>query len=183
VQEAAVPRLRAWQNFYVIVGSLVCGTDRLGVCGRDLDGIKGEAQVRGDNRDIHHAKCRAFLHCVPYRRDSQRALASALECWQISLGICGLAGGDLQYVIIQRARHQADYQPVLEDWLWYTIFPFISYAALVVAVLAIPSNATLALFVIGAATVLFLFIGIHNAWDIITYVTFTGSPSENESQE
>jgi hypothetical protein len=54
---------------------------------------------------------------------------------------------------------------------------------LVVAALAIPSNATLALFVSVAAAVLFLFIGIHNAWDTITYLTFIGSQSENESQE
>jgi len=51
---------------------------------------------------------------------------------------------------------------VLSYWLWRTIFPFISYAALVVAPLVIPSHATLALFVIDAAAVLFLFIGIHN---------------------
>jgi len=30
---------------------------------------------------------------------------------------------------------------------------------------------------------LFLFIGIHNAWDTITYMTFTDSQSENESQK
>jgi hypothetical protein len=67
-------------------------------------------------------------------------------------------------VIIRRVRRQNDDQPVLSDWLWRTIFPFISYAALVVAALVIPSQATLALFVIDAAAVLFLFIGIHNAW-------------------
>jgi hypothetical protein len=47
----------------------------------------------------------------------------------------------------------------------------------------IPINATPALFVIGAATMLFLFTGIHNAWDTVTYMAFTGSQSENESQE
>jgi hypothetical protein len=99
------------------------------------------------------------------------------------LGICGLTGVIYSIVIIRRARRQNDYQPVLEDWLWHTIFPFIAYVALVVAALAIPSNATLALFVSVAAAVLFLFIGIHNAWDTITYLTFIGSQSENESQE
>ncbi|MGE5177945.1 MAG: hypothetical protein ACM3PF_02505 [Bacteroidota bacterium] len=41
------------------------------------------------------------------------------------------------------------------------------------------------LFVIGAATLLLLFIGIHNSWDTVTYVALTYSPpttAENPSR-
>ena len=37
--------------------------------------------------------------------------------------------------------------------------------------------------VIGAATVLLLFIGIHNSWDIVTYVVIDLSQPENKSQD
>ena len=60
-------------------------------------------------------------------------------------------------IVIRRARHQTDYQPVLEDWLWHMVFPLVSYTALVVAAIVLPGNPVPALFVIGAATVLLLF--------------------------
>ena len=105
--------------------------------------------------------------------------------WQagLLLGIFGL--GEVTYVVIVvgRTRRQTDYQPVLEDWLWHAIFPLVSYTALVVAAIVLPSNPVPALFVIGAATVLLLFIGIHNAWDTVTYIAFERSQMENKSQD
>ena len=35
----------------------------------------------------------------------------------------------------------------------------------------------------GAVTVLLLFIGIHNAWDTVTYVAVEDSQPENKSQD
>ena len=49
--------------------------------------------------------------------------------------------------------------------------------------MVLPGNAALALFVIGAATVLLLFIGIHNAWDVVTYIALEDSQRENKSQD
>ena len=80
-------------------------------------------------------------------------------------------------------RSVADYAPVLEDWLWHTVFPLISYTALVVAAILLPGNPAPALFVTGGATLLLLFIGIHNAWDNVTYVVIAQSQPENKSQE
>jgi hypothetical protein len=40
-----------------------------------------------------------------------------------------------------------------------------------------------ALFVIAAATVLLLFIGIHNAWDNVTYIAIELSQPENTRQD
>ena len=54
-------------------------------------------------------------------------------------------------IVIRRARRQTDYQPVLEDWLFHTIFPLVSYTALVVAALLLPGHPAPALFVIAAA--------------------------------
>jgi hypothetical protein len=71
----------------------------------------------------------------------------------------------------------------MEDWLWYTIFPLVSYIALVVAAIMLPGNPVPALFVIAAGTMLLLFIGIHNAWDTVTYVATDLSQPENKSQD
>ncbi len=86
-------------------------------------------------------------------------------------------------IVLRRARRQTGYQPVLEDWLWYMILPLISYTALVVAAMVLPSNSAPALFVIAAGTVLLLFIGIHNAWDTVTYIAIELSQPQNKSQD
>ena len=39
------------------------------------------------------------------------------------------------------------------------------------------------LLVIAAATLLLLFIGIHNAWDVVTYLALEYSQPQNKSQD
>jgi hypothetical protein len=97
------------------------------------------------------------------------------------LGLAGLAGVTYMLIVLWLARHRLDYQPVLSDWLWYTVLPLVSYAALVVAAIVLPSQPVPALFVIAAVTMLLLFIGIHNAWDVVTYTVFERSqPQDNK---
>ena len=100
------------------------------------------------------------------------------------LGLCGLGGVIYIMIVLRRALRQTDYQPVLEDWLWHMIFPFISYAAFVVAAILLMVNPLDALDITGAATILLLFIGIHNSWDTVTYVTITErSRAKDESRD
>ena len=99
------------------------------------------------------------------------------------LGLCGLWGVTYAVIVVRRARRQTDYIPVLEDWLWHVVFPLVYYAALVVMALLLLGNPALALFGIGAVTVLLLFTGIHNAWDAVTYVVIERSQPEDKSQD
>jgi hypothetical protein len=58
--------------------------------------------------------------------------------------------------------------------------PLVSYAFLLVAAIVLLSQPVPALFVIAAVTMLLLFIGIHNAWDVVTYTTIERSePQDN----
>jgi NADH:ubiquinone oxidoreductase subunit 4 (subunit M) len=99
------------------------------------------------------------------------------------LGLAGLGGATYVIIVLRRARRQTDYEPVLEDWLWHTVFPLVSYTGLVVAALLLPIYPAPVLFVIAAATVLLLFIGIHNAWDNVTYIAIELSQPENKRQD
>jgi hypothetical protein len=105
--------------------------------------------------------------------------------WNASLllDLCGLGGVTYVVIVVRRARRQTDYQPVLEDMLWHWVFPFISYTVLFVAAIELPVNPAPALFGIAAPTVLLLFIGIHNAWDTVTYIAVGFSEPENTSQD
>jgi len=79
-------------------------------------------------------------------------------------------------IVLWLARNRLNYQLVLSDWLWHTVLPLVSYAGLVVvAAILLPSQPVSALFVIAAVTMLLLFIGIHNAWDVVTYTTIQRS--------
>lgn len=180
VLEAAVPELIAWQNFYVIIGSASAALTGLMFVVVTLIASRGRRSSEGigafGTPTVVHL-CAALLIAAILS-----APWPALWMADLLLGICGVAGVFYMIVVFRRARRQSDYQPVLEDWLFHTIFPFLCYAALVVAAPLMLSYASPALFAIGTATVLFLFIGIHNAWDTITYMTFTGPPSENERQ-
>jgi hypothetical protein len=75
-------------------------------------------------------------------------------------------------IVAGRMRVQAVYQPKFEDWLLYVVLPLAAHVILVLSALVAPSHTREALFGVGGATLLLLFIGIHNAWDSITYHVF-----------
>jgi len=182
VQETAAPLLTAWQNFYVIVGSSAGAL--IGLTFVVITLIAG-SRVRRSSDPIAAFSAPNVVHfCAAL-------LVAAILCapWQILwnvgllLGICGLGGMIYVVIVVRRVRRQTDYTPVLEDWLWHTVFPLVSYTALVVAALLLLSNPVPALFITGAATLLLLFIGIHNAWDTVTYIVIAQPQPENKSQD
>ena len=99
----------------------------------------------------------------------------------LALGVTGLGGLLYAAIVIRRARRQTDYKPVFEDWLFHTILPVVAYGSIVAGALALVTHAGGALFAIAAATLLLVFIGIHNAWDTVTWITHERRASANES--
>jgi hypothetical protein len=78
-------------------------------------------------------------------------------------------------IVIGLARNQTFYQPVWQEWLWYTLLPCCAYTALAVASLLLRANIQVALFVIAAVALGLLLIGIHNAWDTVTHLVVSSS--------
>jgi hypothetical protein len=178
--EAALLPLATWQNFYVIVGTAAAT-----LTGLLFVVITLLAQIH-----ISSPRSPVFTTSNVFHFGAVLLAAAILSApwqalWQASLllGLGGLAGVTYMLIVLWLARHRlAGYQPVLSDWLWYTVLPLVSYTALVVAAMVLPSQPVPALFVIAAATMLLLFIGIHNAWDVVTYTAFEHSRQENTSQ-
>jgi hypothetical protein len=88
-------------------------------------------------------------------------------------GLVGLAGIVYEIVVARTMRVQKAYVPVFEDWLFHFLLPLIAYATMAVSAFVARSNLDEALFGLGAAVMLLLFIGIHNAWDAVIYHVFT----------
>ena len=90
----------------------------------------------------------------------------------VLLCLLGLGGIVYEIVVDRLMRAQTAYQPELEDWLFHVLLPFAAYATLAGSVYPVHSNVGGALLGVGAAALLLLFIGIHNAWDGVTYHVF-----------
>lgn len=161
--------LSAWESFYVIVGSSSAGLTGLMFVVITLipDSLRraGAASLGAfATPNVVHF-CAALLVSATL---SAPWHTLAYVGW--FLAVMGLAGIGYVGIVIRRTRAQTEYKPVLEDWLWHLVFPLGAYLTLVVAGLALPRAPTRALYMTGAATVVLLFIGIHNAWDTVTYM-------------
>jgi uncharacterized membrane protein len=88
------------------------------------------------------------------------------------LGLMGLGGVVYIIDVARKMRAQTAYKPEFADWLYYALLPLVAYAMLALSAFTAQSNTFEALFGIGAAALLLLFIGIHNAWDSIVYLAF-----------
>jgi len=60
---------------------------------------------------------------------------------------------------------------VLEDWIWHTGLPTLAYASLLYAGITLLRGSLDAQYFAGGSALLLVFIGIHNAWDTVMYIT------------
>ena len=176
--------LTTWQNFYTIIGTAAATlTGLMFVVVTLIAGVRlrvsspSEAFATFNTPNVVHF-CAALLVAAILSAPWQALWPAGLL-----LGLSGLGGMIYVVIVLRRARRQTDYQPVLEDWLFHTILPLVSYTALLVAAMLLPGHAAPALFVIAAGTVLLLFIGIHNAWDNVLYIAIDLSRPQNKSQD
>jgi hypothetical protein len=182
VSELASPALSAWQSFYVIVGS--SGAALIGVQFIVITLIAA-MRLRPTPDSLSAFATPTVVHLAGALLVS--AVMSApwrsLISTSIALALCGLGGLAYGAIVSHRARRQTFYQPVWEDWLWYAILPCSVYAALALAAVFLRTTTQLAEFVIGAAALALLFIGIHNAWDSVTHIMVAGSHDEATGTE
>ncbi|HTM60865.1 MAG TPA: hypothetical protein VL199_10940 [Burkholderiales bacterium] len=95
-------------------------------------------------------------------------IGSAAAFW----GSVGIAGFIYMLLVIRRMRRQSSYRPDWEDWLSHGVLPLAAYLVLLASGLSTHAHEGVALLAVGAATLLLLFTGIHNSWDMIAYQVF-----------
>ena len=166
--------LVAWESFYVIVGS----------SGAALTGLQfvvialvAETRAHSSSREIAAFGTPTVVHfsAVLFLSAALSAPWRTLSGPAIVLGCGGILGVAYTVVVVIRARAQTGYRPVLEDWLWHVVFPFIAYATLLTAAASMRWHPAPALFSVAASSLLLLSIGIHNSWDTVTFIA-TGRP-------
>jgi hypothetical protein len=174
--------LAAWQNFYVIVGPSAGALIGLQFVVLSLMASRPAAQ---NDAEAGHA----FATPTIVHFGTVLGLSAILSApWDgicpaaVVWGLVGLSGVVYAFIVIRRMRAQAAYQPEFEDWLFHVLLPMSAYLTLAVSAFATGSRPHEALFGVGVAALLLLFVGIHNAWDAVTYHVFArkqGPPTKN----
>jgi hypothetical protein len=174
--------LAGWESFYVIVGS----------SGAALTGLQFvviallvDVHRRGSSREIAAFATPTVMHFCAVLLVS--ALLSAP--WSgpsgivVALALTGVAGTVYAVLTGVRTARVTGYAPVLEDWMFHVVLPLAAYAVIAVAALLLPGRPEPALFAIGGMALLLLFVGIHNAWDTVTYVALGAMTAEEKPQK
>ena len=182
LSEHTVPLLTAWESFYAIIGTAAATLTGLMFVVITLTASirnrgASDAQAAFNTPNVVHF-CIALLISALLT-----APWSGLQTPGLLLGLIGVGGTIYVSIILRRFTHLRNYKPVLEDWAWNVVIPFVCYTALFISAIMFLSNPVLAMFFIGAVSVLFLFVGIHNSWDVVTYITVEFPRQDNKGQD
>jgi hypothetical protein len=163
--------LAEWESFYVIVGSGAAALIGLQFVVLALIAEKpppraAEAGGAFVTPTIVHFSAALLLSAL--LRAPWHSVSGVAALW----GLVGAGGLVYTFIVAKRMRAQGAYKPEFEDWLFHVVLPFAAYALLPLSAFAVASHTHEALFAVGGAALLLLFIGIHNAWDGIAYHVF-----------
>ena len=166
--------LSSWESFYVIVGSSAGALTGLQFV---VIALIAEGRTPGSMREIRAFGTPNIVHfgasllvsailSAPWRTPSSAGVA---------LAVCGVAGVVYAIQVIRHARLTTAYKPDAGDWIWYVISPLLLYSAWTASAVLLVWNHAGALFAVAAVALLLLLLGIHNAWDSITYIAIEHS--------
>ena len=170
--DVILSELANWDSFYVIVGSAAGALIGLQfvvltlLAQKSLHKDTAQAGAAFATPTIVHFSVVLFLSAL---------LMAPWQTITLPLAVISLAGfGGMVYIgiVIFRMKHQESYRPGSEDWLFHSMLPFIAYAVLAALPFIAVRYPSEIFFGIGAAVLLLLFVGIHNAWDNVAYAVF-----------
>lgn len=169
--------LHGWENFYVILGSSAAALTGLTFIVITIS--SGEGGSFANSPSARLLGLRAFITPIAVHFCAALWLSVLLSVpgltvtsLAICLGITGVVG--VMYcarVIGWMLKALVNYKPFVEDWIWNAFLPTSAYLCVLVVALMLPTRTLLSLYLVAAVTVLLLFIGIHNAWDVVAWIT------------
>lgn len=169
-------QLAGWENFYVIVGSSAGALIGLQfVVIALVSSIRPRALSSG---------ARAFATPTIVFFSTVLLTAALLSIPRQTRGwigtellVLGVAGTIYAAWVGHHIRKQESYAADRGDWFWFFILPASSFVTFFIAGATMWSAPGAALDLVAAATLLLLFIGVHNAWDGAVYMV-VNAPSD-----
>jgi hypothetical protein len=168
MEHTAILPLAVWESFYVIMGSSAAALTGLQFV---VIVLAAETNALGRGHSVRAFGTPTIVHFCAVLLISAILSAPWRTLSTPATVLAGFGVGGVAYVVmsIRNAHRQTDYKPVTEDWIWYGVLPLIAYVVLLAAAIALRQS-PVSLFAIGATALGLLFIGIHNAWDSVTYI-------------
>ncbi|HEV7960019.1 MAG TPA: hypothetical protein VGP01_03240 [Rhizomicrobium sp.] len=163
--------LAQWDSFYVIMGSAAGALIGLQfvvmtlVAGNSTTPTPQAGAAFAAPTIVHFG---AVLFLAAVLRMPWPSVASVA----LLLRLAGLAGLIYALIVARRMRRQTDYKPDFEDWSFHFLLPLAAYALMLAAAFGLFSYPRASLFGVGGATLLLLYVGIHNSWDGVVYQVF-----------
>lgn len=176
--EHTMQELAEWDSYYLIVGSAAGALIGLQFVVMTLIAARpvqppSEVGSAFSTPTVIHFGAVFFLSAII------RAPWKTLTPADISWAVTGVIGAVYAVLVAKRMRSQNTYQPVFEDWLFHFILPFVAYLILAISAVTAYYDPRDTLFAVGFTLLLLLLIGLHNAWDAVTYTVFT-MPTQTE---
>lgn len=169
--------LTPWSSFYIMTGSSAAALT--GLMFVVITIVTGEELLRRNPDGISTFSTPTVLHFCAALLVSAIASAPwhALRWPALLIGLAGLYGIVYVLRIARRTQRLQNYHPDLEDWMCYVVLPFLAYIALFGGAIDLLERPAQALFALATGVVLLIFIGIRNAWDVVTFIA-TGGPDQ-----
>jgi hypothetical protein len=166
--------LAGWENFYVITGSsagaLIGLTFVIVTLVADAKRVSPDGFVVFVTPTVVHfgvVLAMAAFMSVPHQR---------IASLSVGFGFAGIAGlSYCGYIAARMRRPSSPYASVREDWIFNVIVPAVLYAVLLCVAALVWRELVLALYGAAAVSLVLLFTGIRNAWDIAVYMTINKS--------
>jgi hypothetical protein len=169
--ETASSLLTAWSSFYIMTGSSAAALTGLMFVVITL-------VTRRERAEDTHAGIATFSTPTVMHFAAALLISAVLIApWRslvhagVVVALIGLVGVVYILRVMYRTRRLSFYTADIEDWMWYTILPFVAHGAISAGAIALAAAPVQALFILAGGVVLLIFVGIRNAWDIVTYIT------------
>lgn len=163
------PFLARWSNFYEILGTAAAS-----LVGLQFIAVTLIATVNRTSTTMREMHAFGTPNIVLFSMTLCTAAIMSAP-WQSAshLGICilflGLLGVWNSASSIYHARKSA-YNPDVEDWIWYAGVPMCAHACMILFGGCLIADWNWAVVGVAAVSLACLFIGIHNAWDTVTFI-------------
>ena len=179
----ATSALAPWSPFYVLIGSAAASLTGLMFVVITL--VMGTSRRQNAEDGISTFSTPTVVHF-----GAALLVAAILSApWHllvhpaIILDLVGLCGVAYVLRIMRKAKRFTSYDPDVEDWTWHWILPFIAYAVILAGGISLPLVPASALFVVAFGEALLVVVGIHNAWDIVTYIALGNADDPPKPKE
>ena len=174
MEQTAHALITEWESFYVIVGSSAGALTGLMFV---VIALAADSKLPRSADSVNAFGTPNVIHFVAVLLLSAVLSAPWHETKSAAhvIGFMGIAGVIYVFVVLRRMLRQSSggYAPVLEDWIWHLFVPMGSYALLFVGAAGMAHEQRWAMFLIGGVSFALLCVGIHNAWDTVTYIAST----------